>query len=82
MTAETNKALVRKHFERVWNQGDATAVAATLAPDYVGHDPNSSGAIRSPNGYLTATAAFRMAFPEARFTIEELLARGTALSRG
>jgi steroid delta-isomerase-like uncharacterized protein len=76
MSPEANKAVVREHFEQVWNRGIAEAVAETLAPDYVGYDPNSAGAIQGPDGYLKATAAFRAAFPDARFTIEELIAEG------
>jgi steroid delta-isomerase-like uncharacterized protein len=76
MTVEGNKALVRKHFEQVWNGGDANAVTETLAPGYVGHDPNTATPVQGPEGYLTATAAFRAAFPDARFTIEELFGEG------
>jgi steroid delta-isomerase-like uncharacterized protein len=76
MSVEVNKAIVREHFERVWNSGNAEAVAETLAPDYVGYDPNSAGTIHGPDGYLKATAAFRATFPDARFTIEELIAEG------
>jgi steroid delta-isomerase-like uncharacterized protein len=76
MSVEANKAVVREHFERVWSSGIAEAVAETLAPDYVGYDPNSAGTIYGQDGYLKATTAFRAAFPDARFTIEELIAEG------
>lgn len=75
MSVEDNKTIVREHIARVWNTGNAEA-AETLAPDYVGHDPNAGEPTYGPEGYTRATAAFRMAFPDARFAIEELIGEG------
>ena len=35
MSAEQNKALVRKFFEEVWSKGNVAVVDELLAPDFV-----------------------------------------------
>ena len=39
MSSEANKALTRRFYEVVWNEGDLAAIDATLAPEFVDHDP-------------------------------------------
>ena len=45
--SEENKALVRRSFEEVFNQGNLDAVVEIFAPDYVLHDPTSPEEIKS-----------------------------------
>jgi predicted ester cyclase len=73
VSAETNKALVRRFFDEVWNQQREAAIDAYLAPDTVGNDP----------GFGTGREAFRgqwkrwcTAFPDLHFAVEELVAEG------
>ncbi len=39
MSTEENKALLRRLYEEVWNQGNMATVDELLAADYVLHDP-------------------------------------------
>ena len=72
MSTEENKALLRRLFEEVWNQGNLAAVDELLAADYVLHDP--AQLIRGPDGFKAYVSAFRAAFPDTHATIEDQIA--------
>jgi hypothetical protein len=38
MTAQDNKALVRRIFEEIWNQGNLARVDELFVPEHVGYD--------------------------------------------
>ena len=76
-SAENNKALIRRWFEQVWNQGDATLIDQMRARDAraVGlgeKTPETRGA--SP--FKAFYANLRGTFPDLRITIEDLIAEG------
>lgn len=68
MLTKENKALLRRLFEEVWNQGNLAAVDELLAADYVLHDP--AQLIRGPEGFK----AYVSAFPDLHATIEDQIA--------
>lgn len=70
-----NKALVRGFFEDVWSTGDIARRDAFLASDYRGHLSGSPQTI-DRNGWTTWFQGFRSAFPDARFTVEDMIAEG------
>ncbi len=74
--SEENKALVRRAFEEIWNQGNLDAVGEFCADDYVLHDPMVPEEVRGPEGFRSYVATFRNAFPDLEFTIEDELAEG------
>jgi steroid delta-isomerase-like uncharacterized protein len=76
MSTSANKALIHRHFADVWNGGDESAVLHTLAPDFRIVDSAGRTIAHGPDGYLRATAAFRRAFPGARFSIAEIVEEG------
>ena len=39
MSTEENKALVRRHLEEVWNQGNMAAADELFSSEYVNHGP-------------------------------------------
>ncbi len=75
MSAEENKALIRRIIEEIWNKGDLEAVDRYFAPDYVDHAP-LPGQAPGAEGYKQAAAAMREAFPDLRLTLEDILAEG------
>ncbi|MDQ3043941.1 MAG: ester cyclase [Chloroflexota bacterium] len=76
---EVNKALVRRFFEEVWNAGDATAIDRYIAATATGNDPDF-GAGRE--AFRIQWRAWREAFPDIHFAVEELVAEGdTVVSR-
>ncbi len=74
-TEEANKRLVRRFFEEVWSTGDVSPRDAFLAPGYQGHIPGNAEPL-SREGWGAWFAGFREAFPDARFTVEDMVAEG------
>lgn len=77
MSAE-NKALVRRWFEEVWNNGRVDAIAEMLSDDAVVHGlaEDASQPLRGPAGFLPFHAQFREAFPEINVVVEDQIAEG------
>lgn len=74
MSTQENKALLRRLFKEVWNEGNLATVDELLAPDYVLHDP--AKLVRGPEGFKAYVSAFRAAFPDLHATIEDQIAEG------
>ncbi len=73
--SEQNKKIVEQFFEEVWNKNNLGLADELLASDYVDHNapPGSSGGIE---GYKKSVGMFRAAFPDIRFTLDQILAEG------
>lgn len=75
MSAATNKALAQRWIEEVWNKGDLALIDELIAPNYTLHDPTRPG-LQGRQGIRESVAAFRAAFPDLRFSIEDQVAEG------
>lgn len=73
MSVEANKALARRFFQEIWNEGDETAIDRYLPEHAVGNDPDF-GAGRE--GFRAQWKKWRAAFPDLRFTIEDVIGEG------
>ena len=74
MSSDANKKLVRRMFEEAWNQGNLDVVDELLAANATDHhDPDVPS---FPEHLKAQIVANRRAFPDLRFTIEELIAEG------
>ncbi len=74
MTAEENKAVVRREMEELFNHtGNLDAADEIIAPDYVSYEP-TSGEVRGIEGAKQFAAAYREAFPDLQNTVETLVA--------
>jgi steroid delta-isomerase-like uncharacterized protein len=73
MSAE-NKALVRRWFEEVWNQGSTAAIDELFARDGVAHGfaPDACGR----DQFKQVHALYRAAFPDVRILVEDVVAEG------
>jgi steroid delta-isomerase-like uncharacterized protein len=76
VSAEANKALVRRFYEEVWVRGNLDAADEVFADDYVRHDLRATEAVPGPDGQKRIAADFRAAFPDLSFTVDLLLAEG------
>lgn len=74
MSTEDNKALVRRVFEEVLNQGNLALIDELYSPDYVEHTP--SGPVHGTEAYKQYLMTYRTAFPDAHYTIEDQIAEG------
>ncbi len=74
--AEENKALVRRWFEDLFNEGNLDVADEIIAPNHLGHDPTLPDLPIGPEGQKQLVNLYRSAFPDARITIEEQVAEG------
>lgn len=74
MSAEQNKALIRRGFEEGMNQHNLSVFDGLLAPNYVNH--NMPAPAPGPEGMKQVLAMFLTAFPDFQVTIEDAIAEG------
>ena len=75
MSAEHNKALVRRFVEEVQSQGNIDALDEICSPEFVNHSA-PPGVPSDCEGVKQLTAMFREAFPDSYFSVEDMLAEG------
>ena len=73
LSAEANKAIVRRFYEEVWSKGDISAIDELFAIDFVNHDPGPHSADRE--GFKEYVNWARSA-SDYRPTIDDLIAEG------
>lgn len=76
--SEENKALVRRWFEEVWNQGNAEAIDELLAEDGVIHGLLDAGGnpVQGLPSFHEFHTQFRGAFPDMNVSVEDLICEG------
>ena len=77
-TLAANKALVRRWFEEIWNQGRTEAISEMFAEDGIAHGLSAEvdNPLRGPNGFLPFHSQFREAFPNIEVVVEDQIAEG------
>ncbi len=75
MGTESNKAVVLRVFDEIFNQGDVSVVEEIFSADYVDHSappgfPPGLGSLKQ------SVMLFRRAFPDLHIQIEDLIAEG------
>jgi predicted ester cyclase len=75
VSAEDNKALVRRFFEEAWGKGNLSAVDESMASDYVEHR-RPYGMLPGPEGLKQLIVAYRSAFPDLTMTLDDIFAEG------
>jgi steroid delta-isomerase-like uncharacterized protein len=76
MSAEVNKALVRRFYEEVWGRGNTDAAFEVFADDYVRHDLRPVEALPGPAGQKKIADDFHAAFPDLEFTVDMIFGEG------
>jgi steroid delta-isomerase-like uncharacterized protein len=74
MSAEENKALVRRFVEEFWNEGNMSAADELMAVDAEIHMP--TGEVVNLDGLKSFAGTWRESFPDWHSTFEELIAEG------
>ena len=75
MTTESNKAILRRFDEEVWNGGNIDVMDELFAADYVNHDP-SLGQTPDRDGHKRTVAMARAALPDVHETVDDLFGEG------
>jgi steroid delta-isomerase-like uncharacterized protein len=76
MSAEENKALVRRWFEAIDRGDEATAIDELLAEDYLEHSPGFPDLPPGREGVRRSNQLLRAAFHDSVHAIEEQVAEG------
>ena len=76
MTTEENKALMRRIFEEIWNQGTLDLADELVDPDYVDHDPAMPEEVRGIEGFKQFVGMYRAGASDARVVVEDMVAEG------
>jgi len=72
-----NKALVRRWFEEVWNQGREATIDELFAADGIGYGLGDTDVtLRGPAEFKPFVGNLRGALPDIHMTIEDLIAEG------
>ena len=78
--SEENKALVRRWFEELFNQGNLDVADEIVAQDHTLHDPTLPDLPSGPEGDKRIVSLYHGAFPDADITVEDLLAEGDSVA--
>ncbi len=73
MSAETNKAIVRRYYEEVLNQHNLTIIDELFAADFKSHTRHAYVDLQQ---YVEAVERSHQAFPDLQVTIEAQIAEG------
>ena len=80
--SEQNKAIVRRLFTELWNNGNLSVADEIFAPNYAHFDPSTPDFGRGPDSEKKRAALYRAAFPDLHLTIEDVIAEGeTVMTR-
>jgi predicted ester cyclase len=74
--ARQHEAAVRRYFAEAWSEGHLDVLDDLLAADYINHTPSTPNPPPGPAGLKPIVAAFRVAFPDLRFTVEDVVVDG------
>src|SRR5690242_20169952 len=75
MSAEENKAIFRRFYERAWNHDDLSVIDELLAPDFINHAVTNAAASHR-NLYKQAIIENRVVFPDWSLSIDAFIAEG------
>jgi steroid delta-isomerase-like uncharacterized protein len=80
MSTEANKAIIRRFFEEAFGQGNLAVLDEIVAPNQVNGGPGAlPGMPSGPEGSKMLVTAYRNAFPDLHFTIDEQIAEGNTV---
>ncbi len=74
MSIEENKALPRRSYEEIYNQGKLDVAEEIYDENFVSHISPSD--LKGPKGIKEFTSMLRSAFPDLKFKIEDQIAEG------
>jgi steroid delta-isomerase-like uncharacterized protein len=68
-----NQAIAHSLIDEVWNGRRLEVVDELLAPTFTNHDPNTPDLGTGPEAYKNLVNLYTTAFPDLRFSIEEII---------
>jgi steroid delta-isomerase-like uncharacterized protein len=77
--SEHNKAIVRRLFAELWNNGKLSVADEIFTPNYEHHDSSTPDFGHGPDSEKKRATLYRTAFPDLHLTIEDVIAEGEAV---
>jgi steroid delta-isomerase-like uncharacterized protein len=78
MEIARHRAVIRRYFDEVWNQGRLEVLDQLLTADYVNHSPGMPNPPPGPAGLVPIVAHMRAALPDLRYQILDEIYDGRA----
>lgn len=75
MSTETNKTLLEKYINEVWNRHNLAAIDDMLLPDFVDHTV-PPGFPQGPAGQRAFVEGYLQGFPDTQIDLNEMVAEG------
>ncbi|MBE7553639.1 MAG: ester cyclase [Anaerolineales bacterium] len=75
MSTETNKTVLKRFFEELFNRGDLSVADEIVGANYVNHNA-VPGETPGREGLKAFVTYLRTAFPDVHFTVEDQIAEG------
>jgi SnoaL-like polyketide cyclase len=72
--SEQNKTAVRRLFDELWNKGNLRVADELIALSCTHHDSSTPDVGRGPESEKKRVTHYRIAFPDMRLTIEDIIA--------
>lgn len=70
---DSNRKLINRYFEEVWNQGNLDVLDEILSSEYINHNPGFENPVSGPNGLKPIVSAIRQGFPDLTYIIERMI---------
>lgn len=82
---ESNKELVRRHFEEIFNRQNLDVCDEIMADDYVEHavaplGESAPGRVKGPRAMLATAELLLAQYPDLHMTIEAIVAEGDTVA--
>jgi len=79
--SETNKALIRRWFDEVWNKGLESTIDELLAPHAIGKGLGDTDVdVHGPPDFTPFLNNFRATLPDMRISVEDVIAEGDTVA--
>ncbi len=75
MSAEENKAIIRRLYDELFGQWNLALIDELFSPDYIGHEL-PAGTPPGPAGVHQLYASIRAGFPEITLSAQDFIAEG------
>ena len=75
MSVEENKALIRRLYDEVFAKWNLGVIDELVGSEFVGHEM-PPGTPRGPAGFKQFYNSLRLAFPDLRYTVDDVIAEG------
>jgi steroid delta-isomerase-like uncharacterized protein len=73
MSAEENKAIIRRLSDETWNKANLNVINELMVPEVVNHVAGNPE-MRGPESFKQFVATYKAAFPDQQWTTDDLIA--------